>query len=416
MAKRPRRKPNKPYPSFPLTAHPNGQWCKKILGKIHFFGVWADPDSAHQNYLRIAEDLHAGRDPSPAAEGEFTVKELGNQFLAYQMQRVETGQIGGRWFEDCRRVVRQFARSIGTARPVKSLTANDFLTYRRLIGSRGLRGNQPLGVHAITRTIVAIQGMFKWGVQTGVLEQLPRYGQAFAKPSAADVRRSRAKRERENGKKLFTADQIRALLGSATLTVKVAILLGINGGFGNTDCSALPRTAIDLDRGLIDFERPKTAVRRIVPLWPETVTAIRALLDGERPKPANDEAKPLLFRSEQGYALVRQTIQRSDDHEIKKVVYIDRLGDWFDRLLVELKLKRHGLGFYSLRHTFRTWADDCGDQHAIHRIMGHSIPGMSGVYIEEIGLERLRRVVSLVRSRLWPQLDGAAVTPQAATG
>ncbi len=22
-------KPNKPYPNFPLTAYPNGQWCKK---------------------------------------------------------------------------------------------------------------------------------------------------------------------------------------------------------------------------------------------------------------------------------------------------------------------------------------------------------------------------------------------------
>lgn len=297
MAKRPRRKPNKPFPSFPLTAHPNGQWCKKILGKLHFFGVWADPDAAHWNYLRIAEDLHAGRDPSPAAEGEFTVKELGNQFLAYQMQRVETGQIGGRWFEDCRRVVRQFARSIGTARPVKSLTADDFLNYRRLIGLRGLRGNKPLGVHAITRTIVAIQSMFKWGVQTGVLKQLPRYGQAFAKPPAADVRRRRAKRERENGKKLFAADQICALLGSAAPTVKVAILLGINGGFGNTDCSALPRTAIDLDRGSIDFERPKTAVRRIAPLanclecgLAEVRNALTAVQGRQRPKGIADNA------------------------------------------------------------------------------------------------------------------------------
>jgi integrase len=31
-----------------------------------------------------------------------------------------------------------------------------------------------------------------------------------------------------------------------------------------------------------------------------------------------------------------------------------------------------------LRHIFRTWADEVRDQHAIHRIMGHTIPGMSG--------------------------------------
>ena len=34
-------KPNKPYPDFPLGAASNGQWCKKIHGKIHYFGVWA---------------------------------------------------------------------------------------------------------------------------------------------------------------------------------------------------------------------------------------------------------------------------------------------------------------------------------------------------------------------------------------
>jgi hypothetical protein len=37
---RARRKPSKPYPTFPLTAHNNGQWCKKIRGQIHFFGIW----------------------------------------------------------------------------------------------------------------------------------------------------------------------------------------------------------------------------------------------------------------------------------------------------------------------------------------------------------------------------------------
>jgi len=58
-----RKKPSKPYPSFPLTAHNNGRWCKKIRGRIHFFGVWTDPDTAVQNYLQVAGDLHAGRKP-----------------------------------------------------------------------------------------------------------------------------------------------------------------------------------------------------------------------------------------------------------------------------------------------------------------------------------------------------------------
>lgn len=243
--------------------------------------------------------------------------------------------------------------------------------------------------------------MFKWSVQAGVLERVPRYGQAFAKPSAADVRRSRANRERESGKKLFTAEQIQDLLKAATAEMKAAILLGINGGFGNTDCSALPTAAVDLKRAVIDFERPKTAVRRVVPLWPETVSALREMLDQNRPKLATEAAQPLVFRSELGLPLVRQSIQRGRDDEIKKVTYIDRLGDLFDELLSEMKLKRFGLGFYGLRHTFRTWADDAADQHAIHRIMGHSIPGMSGLYIEEISLERLCRVVNHVRARLW---------------
>ena len=57
------KKPGKPYPSFPLTAHNNGQWCKKVRGRVHFFGVWADPQAALDNYLQVAADLHAGSQP-----------------------------------------------------------------------------------------------------------------------------------------------------------------------------------------------------------------------------------------------------------------------------------------------------------------------------------------------------------------
>ncbi len=78
--RRPREKPSRPYPLFPLTEHNNGQWCKKIRGKIHFFGVWADPEAALANYHHVAADLHAGHQPQAInlPEGAVTVKTISN--------------------------------------------------------------------------------------------------------------------------------------------------------------------------------------------------------------------------------------------------------------------------------------------------------------------------------------------------
>jgi integrase len=414
MPKASRRKPGKPYPSFPLTAHPNGQWCKKIRGKVHFFGTWVDPDAALAKYLGVAADLHAGRDPASVSSGELTVKEMGNEFLASQMERVSSGQIGGRWFEDCRRVVRHFAKHMGVSRPAAALSASDFQRYRRLLVTQGLSGQKGLGVFALTRAIAAVRAMFKWAFDTGLLKQTPRWGKGFARPSVVEFRRSRAMYDRENGKRLFTSEQVRSLIKAAGPALRAATLLGINGGFGNSDCSALPIAAVDLKAAIIDFERPKTAVRRVVPLWPETITALKTLLTAERVAPATEAAAPLVFRTESGLPVVRQIMRAGGDGEFEKVTHIDRLSDWFDELLAAKKLKRRGIGFYTLRHTFRTWADETNDQHAIHLIMGHAIPGMSGIYVEEIGVERLRKVVNHVRSKLWPQSPAEQAPPAGA--
>lgn len=391
---KPRSKPKKPYPTFPLTAHPNGQWCKKIKSKVHFFGTWADPAAALTRYRVVAADLHAGRRPrtSRVRSAELTVKSAVNRYLEWQKSKMDVGDIGPRWFEDCRRILAAFAKAVGTHRVVSDLCPEDFQRYRTSLAKH-------LGVHALARNITAIKSMFKFVYENELIDKPVRYGPGFAKPSATQKRKSRQRVEADVGKRLFTSSELTRMIEECPGDLLGPVLLGINGGFGNTDVATLPRTAVDQEVGVVSYARPKTGIERVVPLWPETLAALESA-QANKPSPEDESATKLVFLTPRGKPLVRQTIRQNEDGTIK-VVTVDRLVKVFGALLSDLGIRRKGVGFYTLRHTFRTWADEVKDQHAIHRIMGHAIPGMSGIYVEEIGLERLRAVTDHVRSKLF---------------
>lgn len=83
---------------FPLTKHPNGQYCKKIRGKLFYFGT--DRDEALRDYYLRAASLHSGQTDGGRPRASLTVEDICNLFLTNQRGRLEAGEIKGCTFED----------------------------------------------------------------------------------------------------------------------------------------------------------------------------------------------------------------------------------------------------------------------------------------------------------------------------
>lgn len=193
----------------------------------------------------------------------------------------------------------------------------------------------------------------------------------------------------EAGPKLFTASEELRLIDAVGPSMRAMVQLGINCGFGNADCGNLPLSAVDLDNAIIDYPRPKPGIARRCPLWPEAGAGLRDAL-AKRHEPKNEEDADLFFITKYGYGWSKNTSTNPISQETAK-------------LLKSLDINgRKGLGFYDLRHTFRTIADESKDQPAVDFIMGHEVPHMSAVYRETISDDRLRAVSDHVRRWLFP--------------
>jgi integrase len=382
-------KPAKPYPDFPLTPHPSGHWCKKIRGKVHFFGPWGrrvngtlerlpgnGADEALARYNEQAADLHAGRKPRPEA-GALTVKALCNDFLNVKQTLVKSGELSRQSWVEYRRACDLLVERFGKGRLVADLAPEDFGALREVMAARW--GPIRLGL-----TIQRVRSVFKYAFEVGLIDTPVRFGPSFVRPSAKVLRLHKAK----GGPKLFTAEEVRRIIEAARQTLKAMTLLGINAGFGNADCGTLPLSALDLDGGWVTYPRPKTGIARRCPLWPETVAAIREAMTG-RTEPKDERDARLVFLTHRGLAWSRDQPTGPVSRE-------------FNKLLRKLGINgRNRLGFYTLRHTFRTVADEAKDQPAADYMMGHQVAHMSSVYREGIADERLRDVAEHVRAWLF---------------
>jgi integrase len=400
------KKPKKPYPDFPLTPHNCGAWQKKINGRIHYFGRWAcmvngvltrvEGDGwkeALEQYRRVADDLHAGRTPRVDSDS-LTVAELCNRFLTAKLRKLESGELGPRMFQDYRDTTDLIVAAFGRLRPVKDLAADDFEKLRAAMAER-------CGPVRLGNLITRVKGVFKYGQDNGLIDKPVRFGGEFRKPDKAVLRRHRA----QAGEKMLEPGQLQALIAEAGVPLRAMVLLGVNCGFGNHDCATLPLSALDLDGGWADFPRPKTGIPRRAPLWPETVRAVREAL-AARPEPKDPADAGLAFLQRSGRRWVRDTEKSRSDN----------LSVQFMTLLRKLGLHRPGLGFYTLRHVFRTVADAARDPVAIDLIMGHSDPSMGGHYRERVDDARLVAVALYVRRWLFDDTAGGRPEGSEAAG
>ena len=392
-----RVKPQKPRPDFPLYAHNVGKWAKTIRGKTVFFGRWEDPEGALTEYLDQKDDLYAGR--TPGAKGGATLRDVCNSFMQSKRIDLDAGRLSPRSFVDYDQVCRRIFDHFGPSRSVLDLRPTDFEKLYTALSRKH-------SVATLGREITVIRMVFKYAVESDLIERPVKFGPRFRGPSKQDRRKAKAKAEQMNGKKVFEAAEIRRLIDAAGAQLKAMILLGINGALGNTDVASLPLPALDLKKGWLDYARVKTGIDRRIPLWPETISALQAAIEA-RPQPHDPEDANCVFLTAFGQKWVRYSVVEEKHHGKKRIKpkFDDGLAKVFAKMPAELKIKRPRIGFYTLRHTFKTVVGGSRDQVAVNAIMGHVDASMAAEYRHGIEDARLKAVVDHVHDWLYPRQE-----------
>jgi site-specific recombinase XerD len=383
----------KPHPGFPLTPRKDGRFTKRIRGQEHVFGRRGDWRTALDEYLAKARALHAGRMPAEpvAVASSVTVRQLVNRYLDERRKDMEAGQLHARTWADYRTHLLSFARFVGPAAPAGELGTSHvdgYATHLRNTMKTGPRRFNSARAH-----------LFAFLRHCFAAPWIPRFelGVGFKRAPKGQMREARKSR-------LILPRHLKLLISIADPQMRAMILLGINGGFGNTDCANLPRAAVDLHAKVIRFARVKTKITRTVPLFDETADALAIVL-AQRP------ADALVFRTRHGNMWVRTTFNANG-----KPVPKDSISQAFSDLLESvcdlesrdsLRNIYKGAGFYSLRHTFITYANEVRDSDARRHITGRRLTGVEDDYVESFFLPRLRVVVDHVRTRAFA-LDGSS--------
>jgi integrase len=402
---KPLSRPKKPYPSFPLFANQNGQWCKKVKGKPYYFGSWKDDlkgEQALQDWRSREESIRAGLDNlrTQSVEEGMTLMELSTQFLADRRTRLLAGDLAASTYGDYLRECMGFVAETGKDGCVASLAPAHFQAFADTLVKR------KLGRHSRKRIIAYIKAMLNWGANNGYYPR-PTYGTGFAVPDTSPdaMRQARARAgEPDYSGRVATGGEITKLLNASSAMFKGVILVAVNCGLGPADLGRLRWRHIDMKNGELRFPRGKTGVARKGYLWKKT----RKVLEGIAKTRCNREAlakqgqEALVFITRENRPLYRE-FEIIKDNVSVGVRRENAVSSLFAQRVRELKLDP-GLTFYRLRHTFKTLGKRAKDRDALNLMMGHKEGTTGAIYDhEEISADRIRRVAMAVLRGLWPK-------------
>ena len=189
---------------------------------------------------------------------------------------------------------------------------------------------------------------------------------------------------------MMEAEVIRLLIDGADTNMKAMILLGINGGLGDSEVIRLPVdiAAEAVSTGWLNYARHKTGVARRIPLWKETTDALRAVIASRR-LPRNASSVGLTFIApKRGGAYAHGHANRLPEFLAAAAENAGLMG-------------RHH--FYDLRRTFQTIGEEANDLVAVQSIMGHAPKSndMSARYRQRVTDARLLAVTNHIHRWLY---------------
>lgn len=359
---------------LPLYQHKNGQWCKRIKGKLYYFGK--DLPKALALYEKSRESIAAGYGKITES-ADYALHELADQYYSHKKQQMESGEITNRHLEDIKETLFRACKEMGRKSVPNQWTRGHFQSLRAsLYNGREKSSRSHVTVLGDLRIL---RSFFLWCEKSKLTESLD-YSEALCNPPSRVLRIDRQRIK----KGPLGAKEILAILEKCNAKFRPVVLLGINGGMGASDISRLTISQVE-NAEVLDCPRNKTGAPRRIFLWPETQEAIMYYMLSRKP-PKDQCNEQIAFLTLQGRPWVEER-KNSAQH-------------MFRRARMEAGLSWGA--FYDLRRTFQTIGEEKLDFPAVSFCMGHVAHSsdMAARY-RKVSDERIKRVCDHVRSWLF---------------